>query len=152
MEQYIHGKDRVDPMMDNLAKRIRAFWNFEQHPIIEVTIRPAKSRNSDAQKRLFWEWMEKISEYFTRGGFPISKDDAHDLMCHLFLGYTPARTIGTTEVGGRLRGISNLNTAEMSHLMDNIDAWATDRGLMLPTPADSAHEAYLRRIGRRSAL
>ena len=157
MQQFIRSKDTVEENFTLLAKRVLAFWNWDQHPIIEIEIRPAKDKMTDSQRGLFFRWMETMATYFTKYGrhfeipFTMTKDEAYELMCHNFLGYTPEKTIGRTTIPPQLRGISGLKVDEMGYFMDQVDAWAADKGLQLPTPADFAHEAYLKRTGKRKS-
>lgn len=144
MKQFA-GKENFDQIMVDFVKRVNAFWNWEQEPRAEIEIRPARSKRSLAQNALFWVWMEELSAYFTRHGPGLSKSEAHDLMCHTFLGYE-TRTIGKTEIT-KLRTTSGLKVDKMSEFMDKVDAWAADKGCYLPTPADSEYEAYRRRHG-----
>jgi hypothetical protein len=149
MQQFVRSEEQVDEHLALLGKRVKAFWNWDQNPIMEIEIRPARDKMTDSQRGLFWKWMEEICSYFTKNGHYLSKDDAYDLMCHTFLGYTPEKVLGKTTIPPKLRGISGLKVDEMGYLMDQVDAWAADKGLMLTTPADSAHEDYLKRTGKR---
>lgn len=136
-------KETYEQGMADMAKRVRAFHNWEQQPRIEVSIAPARTKRSIDQNSLFWEWMEELSAYFTKNGRPLSKDDAHDLMCHLFLGYDD-KILGQQQIR-KMRTTSRLGMTEFGEFMDRIDAWAADKGCYLPTPADSAHAAYTKR-------
>jgi hypothetical protein len=149
MQQFIRSEEQVDEMFALLAKRVRAFWNWDQHPVMEIELRPAKDKMSDSQRGLFWKWMEEMATYFSKNGHRMTKDEAYTLMCHNFLGYTDTQHIGKTAIQPQLRGISGLRVDEMGFLMDQVDAWAADKGLQLPTPADAAHEDYLKRTGKR---
>ncbi len=138
--RQIVSKETLANNWDELGKRIQATWDWEVHPRIEIECRPAKSRRSPDQNALFWKWMEELSWYFSKRGNALTKDDAHDLMCHTFLGYEE-KTIGRTLVT-KMRTTSKLSVEEFSEFLDKIDAWAADKGCYLPTPADSAHEAW----------
>jgi hypothetical protein len=144
----IRSKENLDDSLHLLGQRLKSFWNWDQHEGIEIVYRPLKSRRTLSQNDLYWQWMEDLSVYFTRNGRPLTKDDAHDLMRHIHLGYT-SKTIGKTEIGPFLRSTKTLSTAEMGEYMDRVDAWAIDMGCQLPTPADSAHERYLKKSQKR---
>ena len=151
MQQFIRSEEQVDEMFALLGKRVQAFWNWDVHPILEIEVRPAKDKLTDSQRGLFFKWMETMAGYFTKNGHHMTKDEAYELMCHEFLGYTAEKTIGRTTIPPQLKGISGLKVDEMGYFMDQVDAWASDKGLQLPTPADSAHEAWLKRTGKRKS-
>jgi hypothetical protein len=89
--------------------------------------------------------MEALSAYFTKHGRLLSKDDAHDLMCHMFLGYQ-TKMIGKTEVTKmRTTTKPRLSVGDFSHFMSEIDAWAADKGCLLPAPADCEYERLQKR-------
>lgn len=108
----------------------------------EINIRITKASRTLDQNALYWKWMECMSRYFTERGRPLDKDEAHDLMRHLFLGYQ-TKTIGHTEITN-LRSTTKLDKGEMSHYMTLIDAWAVDRGCYLPKPEDSEYMELMR--------
>ena len=136
----------LDSTLENLGKRVRAFHDFEREPAVEVIVRSAKSERSLSQNALFWQWMESMSTYFTKHSRNLSKDEAHDLMCHLHLGYV-TKTIGQQEIRGMRTTTwpKRLTVEEMGEFMDKIDAWAADKGCYLPTPADCAHDRYMKK-------
>jgi hypothetical protein len=143
LKQFIHSKEGIDEGFAYLSSRAKSFWNWEQHPVMEIEIRPSKSRRSLDQNALFWKWMEELSGYFTKNGRPLTKDDAHDLMCHKFLGYV-TKVIGETEIVKPVT-TSKLPVGDFTEFLEEIDAWAVDKGCMLPTPADSAHAEHMKR-------
>jgi len=136
----------VDKFFSAFCSRVKATWNKEEMPEMELVWQPVVHIRSIAQNRLYWQWMDHLAKYFTEHGHPLTKDQAHDLMCHTFLGYY-TRKIGQTEVTS-LRTTTwpkRLDTGEMSYYMDQIDAWAVDKGCYLPTPADLKEQAMLKR-------
>jgi hypothetical protein len=142
LKQFIHSKAGIDEGFAYLSNRAKSFWNWEQHPVMEIEIRPSKSRRSLDQNALFWKWMEELSGYFTKHGRPLTKDDAHDLMCHKFLGYV-TKVIGETTIVKPVT-TSKLPVGDFTMFLEEIDAWAVDKGCMLPTPADSAHAEHMK--------
>ena len=142
---YVDGQD-WDKFWLVFKNRVRSTWNFAEQPRIEVIVQPPVETRTIAQNRLYWQWMEELAKYFTANGRPLTKDQAHDLMCHKFLGYH-TRKIGETEITS-LRSTTwpkRLDTGEMGYYMDQIDAWAVDKGCYLPTPADMKEQAELKR-------
>lgn len=108
----------------------------------EFTVKEYKSKRSLPANSLYWQWMGVLSQHFTSKGNPISKDDAHDLMRHCFLGYDEPKKIGNTEIGRRLKSTTKLNTSEFCFYLNQVDAWAVERGCYLPRPEDSEYEKY----------
>ncbi len=149
MIQYARSHEQLVESLDLLKSRVKAFWNWDEHPVMEIRIEPAKETRSIAQNKLFWEWMEELSTYFTKNGHYLTKDQAHDLMCHTFLGYEDY-TLGKTHIR-RMKTTTRpkLSVAEFSHFLEQIDAWAADKGCLLPSPADMEYDRYLKTQGRR---
>jgi len=148
MEQFCRNKDQVESLFADLSKRVQAFWNWEQHPILSIEVKPTNERRSLDQNALFWKWMEELSKYFTNRGHPLTKQDAHDLMCHEFLGYQ-TKVLGKTKIVQLVTTTSpkKMEMTDFCHFMDQIDAWAADKGCLLPTPADTAYAEYKRKQG-----
>lgn len=110
-----------------------------------VVVEVKRARRTLSQNALYWRWMSDMSTHFTKRGYPLTKDDAHDLMRHKFLGHQ-TRTIGQTEVT-KLRSTTDLDKSEMSAYMTQIDAWCVDRGCFLTKPVDSEYMESLREQG-----
>lgn len=110
----------------------------------------AGSNRSLSQNALYWAWMGEMAVSFTkrtRDGDGWSKDDMHDLMRHKFLGYED-KVIGNTELKPVLKSTSQLDRGEMQHLMEQIDAFAAEHGVLLPHPADSEYMKLMERQNR----
>ena len=74
-----------------------------------------------------------------------TKDDAHDLMRHKFLGHE-TKTVGQTEIT-KLRSTTELDKGEMTDYMTQIDNWCVDHGCLLPKPEDSEYQQIMREMG-----
>ncbi len=149
LTRYARTKDQLQGQLEALINTTQACWNPEVEPVLEITIEAVPEPRSLDQNALYWEWMTRLSIHFSgKGQGKFSKDDMHSLMRHRFLGYE-TKTIGNTEVT-ELRSTRKLPMAEMSVYMDQIDQWAADHGVLLPTPADAAHERYLASQDRRA--
>ncbi len=103
---------------------------------------PTRSLSANA---LYWKWLSQMASHFTGRGYPLTKEDAHDLMRHQFLGYTEPRAIGRTEIPAALKSTSSLTVAEMCDYMTRVDAWAVGHGLFLVRPEYSEYERFLQR-------
>lgn len=109
-------------------------------------VRIGPESRSLSQNALYWQWVGQMATYFTGKGYPLSKDDAHDLMRHQFLGYA-GKTLGNTEIKPQLRSTTSLDRAEMAEYMTMVDQWAADKGCLLVKPGDSDYMQYMREQG-----
>jgi len=108
-------------------------------------------QRSHSQNGLYWQWMQQLATHFngrtykTSSGEPgtmrMSKDDAHDLMRHNFLGYEE-RTVGRTNLQPRLISTASLSKGEMSEYMHKVDAWSQDHGVRLTYPNEGEYAQY----------
>lgn len=99
-----------------------------------------------SQNALYWQWLGQMATFFTGKGYPLSKEDAHDLMRHEFLGYE-SKTLGRTEIKPQLRSTTKLDRGEMAQYMTMVDQWAAEKGCLLPKPEDSEYVKYMREQG-----
>ncbi len=122
---------------ENFRKHV---WDSMPFPC-RIEYKSFSGTRSISQNALFHSWMSQMAQYFTEKGYPITAEEAKQLMKHEFLGYTDL-TIGKTEIKGQLKHTSKLDKGEMSHFMDQVDAWAVDKKLFLIKPADSDYVKY----------
>lgn len=99
-----------------------------------------------SQNALYWQWLGDMAKFFTDRGYPLTKEDAHDLMRHQFLGYK-AKKLGNTEIKPQLRSTKELDRADMAQYMTLVDQWAADKGCLLPKPEDSEYVKYMQESG-----
>jgi len=149
VKYFVREKADLRPTLELLASRADAFWNWKADPVMEISFSPAKSRRTLDQNAMFWEWMERLSTYFTQAGRTLTKDQAHDLMCHTFLGYEDY-TVGETHIR-RMKTTTRpkLGVEDFSYFMEQIDAWAADKGCLLPSGADISYERHLKAQKKR---
>lgn len=98
-------------------------------------------KRSTPQNDLYWQWLTQMAKYFSRKGAKYSKEEMHDLMRHLNLGYVEKK-IGNTELKPQLRSTTDMTKKEMSEYMLKIEAWAADHGCLLPHPEDNEFTKY----------
>jgi len=115
-------------------------WDAMPFPC-KITYKSLTGMRSISQNALFHMWMSQMATEFTKKGFPLTADEAKQLMKHEFLGYTDIK-IGSTEIKGQLKHTSSLDTGEMSMFMDKIDCWNVDKGVFLIKPQDSEYMTY----------
>ena len=133
----IRRKEDLAGALEALGKRMGAFWDFEAHPL-QVSWKNAVDRRSLSQNAMFWSLMEDMSVFFTKEGNPLTKDQAHDLMCYKFLG-TADIVIGQTVIPQQMRGTSKLDRGEMTQFIDQIIDWCMDHGVPIRNPHDGEY-------------
>ena len=132
-----------DPaQLQQFCRQLTQFCEITQEPI-KASYEIYKEPRSLSQNGLFWLWMDELGKYFTGKGMTLSKDEAHDLCCHQFLGYV-TRTIGRTEIHS-LRTTTwptKLDTGEFTKFLNDIEMWSADKGCLLPIPAHAEYSKY----------
>lgn len=128
------NKDELKPMLSRLYQFIVTADKFP----VELKVSKYVEHRTLSQSNLMWMWMTELADYFTARGFPLNKDDAHDLMRHKFLGYSEKK-IGNTEIRPQLRSTTSLDKGEMTEYLERIDAWAVEHGCRLTYPQDSEY-------------
>lgn len=108
----------------------------------QIELKPYKRRRSLDQNALYWLWMTELSKYLkARGRKFASQEWCHEAMKHSFLGYrrTERVDVKTGEVQTReeLRSTTKLSTGDMTHYLQQVEAWAAGIGCLLPVPDDS---------------
>ena len=126
-------------------------WDWDRYPML-ITIE--KTLDDDVLDcfSIFWIWMKQMSGDFTKRGRPTGVDEMHDMMLHLFLGYTNPRPIGKDivikpqlktltwidDTGKKCRRSKEV----MTELLGKIDAWASEHSVFLVTQASSEYAIY----------
>lgn len=109
----------------------------------EVLIRPYKKNRSLAQNNLMWKWLGVIvNDLRDEHGLKTNSDDLKDYFQREYLGHKDY--IVTSEDGEitRLRGTSELNTAQFTEFLNQIEVYANaELGINLPHPEDIYYEA-----------
>lgn len=95
--------------------------------------------------RLYWKWLDEISEYLTKRKYDAQSHDLHDLMKHKFLGYHEPKKVGQTLIEKRLRSTRTLSKTDFCSYMEKVEAWAFNIGCIVTTPALSEYQQYLDR-------
>jgi len=131
----IRGVEEIDERLKFLAADLRRRNTWPMRLDVKKHTNP---RTLD-QNSLFWMWCDQLASYLTAKGRPMTKDDVHDLMCHLFLGYEERKLGG--EIVRTLRGTSKLDKGEFHHFLEQMDAKAVEWGCQLTYPiASEYHE------------
>lgn len=98
-------------------------------------------RRSLSANALYWTWLDTIAERTSIKDHQLNKDDIHDVMRHLFLGYE-TKHIKNITIESQLKSTASLSPSEFCFFMEKINAWAVDRGILLPTPDGCEYDNY----------
>ena len=109
----------------------------------EVLIRPYKKNRSLAQNNLMWKWLTVIANHLRdEHGLQTTDEDLKSYYQSLYLGIRAYEMPGKTQPHGRIRGTSELNTAEFTEFLNRIEVYANaELGINLPHPEDIYYEA-----------
>ena len=110
----------------------------------QLELKPYHGKRSLDQNALYWLWLTDLSRYLIGKGRKFAtKDWCHDAMRHSFLGYDRKELIdvktGEVQVRQSLRSTTKLQTGEFTHYLEQIEAWATGIGCLLPVPDNSEY-------------
>ena len=72
-----------------------------------VEIKQHKNRSLEANN-LYWQWLTLLAGRFSNKDKKFCKDDIHDLVRHMFLGYDN-KIIGKTEILPQLKSTADLS-------------------------------------------
>ena len=133
----IDKRSQIDERFGHLREQVIK-WDFEQHPCM-IELKPFRYKRSLDQNSLYWMWLGEMATHFTQGTRVFTTDDMHDLMRHRFLGYTDERKVGNTVIPSQLKTTTKLNVGDMHRYLEQIDAWACERGVLLTYPDHSAY-------------
>ena len=142
--------------VDDLEKKADYFLSVLRSELVKYNGRPIQvswklytSPRSLPQNKLYWKWVRILAEYWSKQyGVPIDPEqDMHPILVEQFLG---RRDVVVFADDGReiyaVRGIpvetKYLDKGEFHRYLELIDAWATQKGFVLPHPEDSDYMKY----------
>ena len=97
-----------------------------------------------AQNALYWEWIGRIGPFINeKWNLNHDKENVHDLMRHLHLGYRQIPKMGSTEIKEQLKSTKPLSPSQMAEYMKRIDMWCAQLGLLLPRPEGGEYAQYI---------
>lgn len=107
-------------------------------------LKPYRRKRSLDQNALYWMWLTELSVYLIKKGRKFAtKEWCHDAMRHSFLGYDRKELVdvntGEVQVRQSLRSTTKLQTGEFTFYLEQIEAWATGIGCLLPVPDNSEY-------------
>ena len=132
----IDSPDQIEQRLGFFERYLRGDWDWSR-PVTWI-VKPYTNPRSKNANALFHVWCRELSEYFTSVNIKLSEAEAKELMKYNFLGLED-RVIGHTVIKGQLRHTSKLDSGEMKFFMDQVLAWAADKGCGLSMPSDNEY-------------
>lgn len=137
----ISQRSQTKKILENLGKWIEENWNFEDSLVLQP--KPYTNPRSLSQNALFHMWCGEIAQQLADRGVKvedeaITSDDVKLMMKMKYLG-TEDIVRGKLVIKDQLRRTSNLDKGEMLFFMEQVEAWAIDRGCQLTIPQHSEY-------------
>ena len=120
----------VDKKVQYLIKRLQD-WDYAVP--LAVKLEPWVDSRSLDQNALFHKWCRQLSEKFIKDIPDATPEGVKLMMKHKFL-QTKTIKVGQTVLKDQIQSTAKLKKGEMCHFMDEVYAWAADRGVYLVTP------------------
>lgn len=140
----IDNPDQIKERLSFFERYLRGDWDWSKP--VAWQVKPYSNPRSKNANALFHVWCRELSVYFTKGNVSLTEEEAKELMKYHFLG-TEDRVIGKTVIEGQLRRTSKLDSGEMKQFMDQVLAWAADKGCPLSQPEDNEYVQWCREYG-----
>lgn len=122
--------------------------DFTEKPV-KFEVKNITGRISKQARGLYWGlWLPamvaKFHDYLEGRTPDEKKDDMHDLLRHVLLGYVE-KTIGQTVLKPRLKSTcdKDMDSTAFCHYMSKVDAWAADHSVRLPRPEDNEYQLWI---------
>jgi hypothetical protein len=129
-----------DQGIDMVCRELKELLKQQGHFFVVTQ----QGSRSIAQNSLYWEWIGRIGPFINeKWNLNQTKENTHDLMRHLHLGYRQVPTMGKTDIPEQLKSTTDLSPSQMAEFMKRIDMWCAQMGLLLPRPEDGAYAQYL---------
>ena len=126
----INNKSEVERKLPFLLKRLEQ-WDYSTPLCIKFEqYADPRSLRSNA---LFHIWCREMSEAFISKVPDATPEGVKWMMKQKFLG-THDIKVGQTLIINQIKSSSNLNKGEMCFFMDQVIAWAAEKGVMLSLP------------------
>ena len=138
----IKNPDQLQPKLNELATRIKSFWNWTQP--LEITYKIHADRRSLSQNSILHALFEDAAQHFRGKGSDVDKDSMKAMLINKFLG-TEDIVCGSTVIPGQLKHTSKLDKGEMQQLITEIMDWMFDHSVPVRNPADGEYQILQKR-------
>ena len=108
-----------------------------------VSIKPWRESRSLSQNSLYWKWMGELAPQAKING----KQFSPEIWAEFFKKwYCPSKSVEMPlGEGSTTKTTTNLDTGEMHHYLNNIQAWCMSEGYHLTIPSDSEYQKLIDR-------
>lgn len=105
---------------------------------LSLEIKQWRDKRSIPQNQTMWMWNTEIANHIKKKtGQDFDPEDIHELLKQLFCPVTEI-TIGSTTAS--VKSTKRLDKAQMHRYLEQVDAWAAEKGIMLTIPYGSQYQ------------
>ena len=120
---------------------IAELWKLDLTKAYRVTIVQWREKRSNDQNSLYWKWMAELSKQAHVNG----KKFSGEVWAEFFKKYYCPDKLIDMPLGeaSTVKGTTNLDTGEMHHYLNKIQAWCMLEGYSLTIPENSEYRQLL---------
>lgn len=105
---------------------------------LSLEIKQWRDKRSIPQNQTMWMWNTEIANHIKKKtSQDFDPEDIHELLKQLFCPVTEI-TIGSTTAS--VRSTKRLDKSQMHRYLEQVDAWAAEKGIMLTIPYGSQYQ------------
>lgn len=105
---------------------------------LSLEIKQWRDKRSIPQNQTMWMWNTEIANHIKKKtGQDFDPEDIHELLKQLFCPVTEI-TVGSTTTS--VRSTKRLDKSQMHRYLEQVDAWAAEKGIMLTIPYGSQYQ------------
>lgn len=105
---------------------------------LSLELKQWRDKRSIPQNQTMWMWNTEIANHIKKkAGQDFDPEDIHELLKQLFCPVTEI-TIGSTTAS--VRSTKRLDKSQMHRYLEQVDAWAAEKGIMLTIPYGSQYQ------------
>lgn len=109
--------------------------SFSKGQEFSADIKRKSTKRTSPQNALFHMWVRCIASETGNSNETVKK-----VLCRKFLGFDTSECMGETI--GEVRHTSTLTTEQMTEFMNQVEAFASDYGIILPHPEDRYFQQF----------
>lgn len=124
--------------IDLIAQRLKDEAKNANGRKLSLEIKQWRDKRSIPQNQTMWMWSTEIANHIKKKtGQDFDPEDIHELLKQLFCPVTEI-TIGSTTAS--VRSTKRLDKSQMHRYLEQVDAWAAEKGIMLTIPYGSQYQ------------
>ena len=126
---------------DSIGLFIADLWNLDLTKAWRVTIVQWREKRSNDQNSLYWKWMAELAKQARVNG----KEFSGEVWAEFFKKYYCPDKLIDMPLGEAsiVKSTTNLDTGEMHHYLNKIQAWCMSEGYALTIPENSEYQQLL---------